>query len=630
MRPNVHSLTLLTLSAALAVGAHASAEAIEPERLGVIGLRTVDVDGNVVRIAMKGGPGPAAIVFLDPGCPIARRYAPVLDALAERAAERGVDFYPVVSDPTVTPADVRAFCSEFELDTPCLIDADGELAARLGPRIVPEAFVISANDTLAYRGRIDDRFADIGRPRAKTSHHDLRDAIDRANGPELTEPVVTEPVGCDFEAWDAREASTEVTYWRDVAPILTAHCVECHRDGSVGPFGLDTYASAKRRARMIARVSEERLMPPWRAEIGFGSFRDEHALGDRQIETLRAWASGGAPEGDAEHALPAPDWPTGEWRLGEPDLVLPMAEAFPIPAKGEDIYRYFVLEPRLPRDVVVTAMDFLPGDPSVVHHMNSFVDYSGRARAKDAEDDEPGFSVFGTGGFFDYSGGTDDVGAIGGWAPGVDPYQLPAGHGIALPAGGELVIEVHYHLSGRATEDLSRVGLYFAKEPVEHYLDGLVIGTVDLEIPEGGEDYARHVWMKVPADMRVTDVMPHMHSIGRSMKAIVTQPDGEVVPLISIPRWDLRWQNIYALREPLFVPKGSRIDVWFHFDNSATNPANPFDPPQPMGWGWGTNEEMAELWMGIVPSDPATAWAIHAAEYAAWMRSGAVTRAEPR
>lgn len=606
-----------------------------PVRHDVHGLRALDLDGRVVRLGVEEGLTPLAFVFLDPGCPIARRYAPGLGELAEGAAERGVRFFAVVSDPTVTPAEVRAFAEEYELDVDVLFDGAGELASRLAPTIVPEAFVVAADGGLVYRGRIDDRFAAVGQPRARVSSHDLRDAIDsvgpRASGaPVVTEPVFTEPVGCVFEAWSEESSSDEVTYWRDVAPILSANCVECHRAGSVGPFEFETYAQAKRRARMIARVCGERLMPPWRAEEGFGHFRDARALSERQIRTLRAWADAGAPEGDREHALPAPPREPSGWRLGEPDLVLPMTEAFSLPADGEDVYRYFVLEPALAEDVIVTAMDFLPGDATVVHHMNAFVDTTGRARAKDAEDEEQGFSVFGTGSFFDYSGDSDGALAFGGWAPGVDPYRLPTDHGIYLPAGGDVVIEVHYHLTGRATEDRSRLGLYLAKEPVSHYLDGLVIGTMDVEIPPGEADYARHVWMDVPADLRITDLMPHMHTIGSSMKAIATLPGGDVLPLVSVPRWDLRWQNIYVLAEPLTVPKGSRIDVWFHFDNSAENPVNPFDPPRPIRWGWGTDEEMAELWIGCVPADPGASRRLHRAEMATWMRSAMPTKPEPR
>ncbi|MEM9381433.1 MAG: redoxin domain-containing protein [Planctomycetota bacterium] len=611
-------------------------------RVDVHGMRVQDLAGEVVRLGVDGGLTPIAFVFLDPGCPIARRYAPGLGALAERAAKRGVGFHAVVSDPAVTPDEVRAFVEEYGLEAHVLFDGSGELASRLAPTTVPEAFVVAADGGLAYRGRIDDRFASVGRPRARVTSHDLRDAIDAAGPTASGAPVVTEPVGCVFEARsdESSDESSEhpsespsgaaVTYWRDVAPILSANCVECHRAGSVGPFQLETHAQAKRRARMIARVCEERLMPPWRAEEGFGHFRDARALSDRQIRTLRAWADADAPEGDREHALPAPPRePTG-WRLGEPDLVLPMTEAFPLPADGEDVYRYFVLEPALAEDVVVTGMDFVPGDATVVHHMNAFVDTTGRARAKDAEDEEQGFSVFGTGSFFDYSGGSDGALAFGGWAPGVDPYRLPPDHGIHLPAGGDVVIEVHYHLTGRATEDRSRLGLYLAKEPVSHYLDGLVVGTMDIAIPPGEDDYARHVWMDVSADLRITDLMPHMHTLGSSMKAIATLPGGDVLPLVSVPRWDLRWQNIYVLAEPLTVPKGSRIDVWFHFDNSAENPANPFDPPRPIRWGWGTDEEMAELWIGFVPADLGASRRLHRSEMATWMGSARPTKPEPR
>ena len=489
---------------------------------------------------------------------------------------------------------------------------------RLRPTVVPEAFVVDAGGRLCYRGRIDDRFVAVGKPRTKVTHHELRDAIAALHTGGRA-PESQPAVGCIFEAWTAAVPES-VTYTRDIEPLLRANCVECHVPGGIGPFPLDSYSSAKRRARMVAAVCEERVMPPWRAARS-GRFRDERILSERQIALFRAWADAGAPKGEADAALPALDRRATKWRLGKPDLVLKMPRPFEIPAEGNDIYRYFVLPPKFPKDVVVTAMDFVPGDPTVVHHMNSFVDYSGRARKKDAEDEAPGFSVFGDGGFFDYSG-ADESGtiAVGGWTPGSDPYSLPPGYGIALERGGEVVIEVHYHLTGKATRDQSEIGFYFAKKPVSKYVDGMVIGTQELDIPANSGDYGRHSFMEVPADLVLTDITPHMHQLGKSLRATLIRPDGTFEPLITIRDWDLRWQNIYTFRQPLRVPKGSRIDVWFSYDNTEDNPDNPSSPPKRVRWGWGTDEEMAELWMGFVPDRPGDAEKIRAAAEASWYR----------
>lgn len=276
-----------------------------------------------------------------------------------------------------------------------------------------------------------------------------------------------------------------------------------------------------------------------------------------------------------------------------------MPQAFDVPATGEDIYRYFVLDGALLEDKTVVAIDFQPGAKAVVHHANFFVDDQGRGRKLAAADPLPGFSTKETGGFMDYDGAS----AIGGWAPGTDPYQLPPGIGGYLRQGGDIVIEIHYHLNGQAQRDRSSLGLYYAKTPVEKYIEGLIIGTQELEIPAGEANYWRHFGMDVPADMELVDISPHMHYVGKSMQAIATLPNGTQQPLICIPDWDLDWQNTFVYRQPVSLPAGSHIDAWFRYDNSAANPANPNKPPVNVQWGWQSTDEMSEIYLGVVPEN---------------------------
>lgn len=365
-------------------------------------------------------------------------------------------------------------------------------------------------------------------------------------------------------------------------------------------------------------------MPPWQAEPGFGHFRQEMFLSQRQIDLISAWIDCGLSEGAPEDRIEAPQFPADGWALGEPDRIMKMPQPYDVPATGDDIYRYFVISNPLDHEMVITAMDFRPGDRTVVHHMNSFVDFAGRARAMDEQDDEPGFSVFGTGSFMSYDGsGTDQAYALGGWVPGMGPMRFPKGYGIYIPAGGEVVIEVHYHLSGKAATDQSELAFYFAKEPVDKYIDGTVIGTQNLAIEPGDDDYQRHFWMNVPADIDLVDILPHMHYIGKSAKVEATLPDGSKLPLVNIENWDFRWQSLYTFRQPVRLPAGSRIDAWLSFDNSADNPANPLENPGEVGWGWETGDEMAEVWMTYVPVDRAESEKIYAEAGASWFRSGA-------
>ncbi|MEM7479304.1 MAG: redoxin domain-containing protein [Planctomycetota bacterium] len=588
----------------------------------VVGTRVVDISGKLHRLGMEDGARPHALVFLDTGCPIANRFAPHLNQLHSEAEELGIALYGVLSDPLISLPEAREFHEKYDLKYPLIWDSVGDLAMRLEPTHVPEAFVVDANGKVLYRGRIDNRFVSIGRLRATITSHDLQDAITAAASGRRPIHAQQPPVGCMFEAWDGG-LPEKIDYARHVAPIVNANCVECHRQGGIGPFALENYQQTKRRAGMSAIVCEERLMPPWKAEPGFGHFQAERILSDRQISVLTQWNESGKAEGSSAEMLPPPPLPRGDWRMGQPDMVLKMPEPFEVPAEGKDVYRYFVISNPLPEDVVIVAMDFKPGDPTVVHHMNSFVDYAGRGRELDAEDQPPGFSVFGTGGFIDYDAtGEDGSAALGGWTPGMEPYRLPPDHGIYLQKGGEVVIEIHYHLSGRATQDQSSLALYFAKKPVRKYLDGLVIGTQDMNISPGDANYERHFWMETPANLTLVDVMPHMHYLGTSAKVVATLPDGEEVPLVNISDWDFRWQSIYTFRKPQFLPKGSRIDAWFTWDNSADNPDNPTEGKQSIKWGWETNDEMAEVWMGFVPERFADSEKIHSAGYASWLRTG--------
>ena len=529
------------------------------QRVHVHGMRVIDLKGDVLRVGTDSGIKPVAVVFMNASCPVSNRYAPELNDFATLAEDHGIAFYGVMSDPYLRADEARSFVADHGFEFPVIFDPSGDFALRLDPFITPEVFVIGTDDSVVYRGRIDNRFESIGVLRNRITSHDLKDALAMVGGGHDLAPRRTVPVGCVFEGWGEDRLPESVTYHRDIAPILSANCTECHRNGGVAPFALDTYVDARRRANMLAFVVQERFMPPWRAAKGFGAFRDERHLSDRQIALLAAWARAGAPSGDESQALPETVWPDPVWRTGNPDLVLEMEEPFAIPATGPDIYRYFVIPFELSGDRAISAIEFQPGNEKVVHHANIFVDYSGKARREDARDDEPGFSVFGTGNFVDYSGEQATWG-IGGWTPGVDPYVLPENHAMWLPAGsGDIVFEIHYHLNGRATEDRSRIGVRFTEGPVDHWIDGLVIGTQQLSIPPESDTYWRHVQMEVPAPMTLVDILPHMHYLGAEAKAIATLPNGKQIPLIHVEEWDLRWQNIYFFREPV-RPAGRQRD----------------------------------------------------------------------
>lgn len=560
----------------------------------VAGWKQLDVSGQLHRLGGRAGQEPFALVFLGSECPISLRSLPGLAELARQGAAEGVVCYGVLSDPLLSRTQAADFQREYSVDFPLLFDASGDLARQLQPSHVPEAFVF-AGEVLVYRGRIDDSFAAPGKPRAVARHHELADAIAALAAGKLPQVARSEPVGCIFESWNPA-LTAPPSYTRDVAPILAAHCVDCHRDGAAAPFALDSYEDAARRARMLALLAQDGSMPPWKPEPGYGHFLDARGLRNEEIERLSAWALAGAPRGPQEDTPPARSFPVG-WTFGAPDVVIEMPEAFAIPADGEDVYRAFVIPSELgARDVV--GFEFRPGAPGAVHHALFFLDTSGVARKRDQADPEPGYAAFGGVGFV-------PAGSLGGYAPGAAPVMLPEGLARQLPEGADIVLQIHYHPSGKAESDRSQLALYFADEPVERHLRGLIVGTRDIDIPAGEADYRRSVELELPVDVQLIGVTPHMHYLGREMSVEAELPDGSLVPLIRVGAWDFRWQGQYLYAEEISLPAGTRLRLEARYDNSEDNPDNPHYPPERVRQGEQTSDEMCLCFFQVTTATPA-------------------------
>ena len=250
------------------------------------------------------------------------------------------------------------------------------------------------------------------------------------------------------------------------------------------------------------------------------------------------------------------------------------------------------------RGKILKGYEFKAGDNSVVHHTTVFVDYTGKLKKYDQQDPAPGYDAFAKGGTMEFGSAV----SIGGWAPGVDPYTYPDGVGFYIEANADVAIENHYHLSGKATTDQSSVALYFADaSEVAEYASSSIAGSQRLHIKAGNSQHVEKVWNYVPVDLKLISVLPHMHYIGKSAKLEVITPDGQRKPLLHVNDWDLRWQGVYPLREPMLIKKGSIIEGVFTYDNSDENHDNPYYPAQDMFWGWGSNDEMLEFYLTYVP-----------------------------
>ena len=354
-------------------------------------------------------------------------------------------------------------------------------------------------------------------------------------------------------------ASDDVTYHRDVAPIMIAHCAACHRPGQVAPFPL---------------------------------------LAGGSMATRPPGGGGGGPAGDPADSPPRPKWPDG-WQLGQPDLVLRMAEAFTVPAEGADVYRNFVLPVPLELRRYVRGFELRPGNPRVVHHSVIQIDRTGSARRLDAGDPGPGFGGMGMG------DSAPPDGFFLGWTPGNTPEFVPSGMSWPLDPGSDLVLQLHLVPSGKPEPVQAEIGLFLTDTPPQREPHLLLLFNPNIDIPPGERAYVIEDTYTLPVDVFALSLYPHAHYLGRDMRVDATLPDGGRRTLIHIPDWDLAWQDSYTFAEPPLLPRGTTVVMRYTYDNSAENVRNPNRPPQRVRYGLQSSDEMGTLSLQVLPRDPA-------------------------
>ena len=404
----------------------------------------------------------------------------------------------------------------------------------------------------------------------------------------------------------AETKPTPPTYNQNIAPILYQNCAGCHRPGEVAPFSLLTYQDAAKRAGLIAAVTKARVMPPWKAEPGYGDFKDARRLTDEQIALIQNWARAGTPEGEAKDKPAPPRFPEG-WQIGQPDRVVTIPSRFAVPADGPDQFRCFVIPLNLEQDVYVGAVEFRADARRVVHHALVFTDPAGQARKLAAGSPDGGYPCFGGPGFA--------AGLMGGWAPGSVPVKPAPGYAAPLRKGTDLVLQIHYHPSGKPEADQSSLGLYFAGAPTRGRTVA-IIGTQDIDIAPGDAHYVVKASMEMPADAQLLRLTPHAHYLCKDMKVTAHLPDGSDKPLIWIKDWDFNWQGSYTYSSPVPLPKGTRIEMEYTYDNSEANPRNPAHPPVRVTYGEQTTNEMGLVFLSFALPTPADAVAFQRALFA--------------
>ncbi len=383
-------------------------------------------------------------------------------------------------------------------------------------------------------------------------------------------------------------AAPAPTFSKDVAPLLFNRCAECHRPGSMAPMSLLTYQDVRPWAKAIKQKVTRREMPPWGADPSVGKFANDPSLKPSEIDMISAWADAGAPEGNRADLPPAPRFAEG-WSIGKPDYIFTMLQPFKVPADGTVPYVYITIPTNLKEDIWIRGVELKPTDRRVVHHIISdLVEGNGQPAdptprpTRDRSRKEVG-------------------GGLGGLVPGRLYGLYEEGVARRIPAGADIVLQMHYTTIGEPVTDLTQIGVVLATEPPTTLRagGGGQILNVMFAIPPGHPNYEVVAKQTINRDTYLSTMYPHMHMRGKDVTYTIVYPDGREELVLRVPKYDFNWQLSYRLAEPKLMPKGSTLLITAHYDNSKDNPFNP-DPTATVRWGDQTWEEMLIGYFGTI------------------------------
>ena len=611
-------------------------------------LRTLD--GDVVRLAELDGAKAIVLAFNGIGCPISEQYNARLQKLADDFGDRGVHVIGINSNRQDTVQELRGFANEFALTFPILKDHDHALADKLGAKRTTEVFLLDGKRTLRYRGKIDDQYSitdrSVGLRKDRAEKEYLLDAVRAVLAGEAPAVTVTEPLGCVIgRKRTVRDADT-VTYHRDIEPIIQRSCQSCHREKQIAPFPLLSYEDVAGWSGMIGEVIENRRMPPWHADPKHGKFANDRSLSDAEIRKVLTWIDNGTPKGDPKHA-PEPVEYVDDWQIGKPDAIYEMPVSFDVPATGTVRYKYFVIATDLPEETWIQAVEVRAGAREAVHHILVF--------AVDPESPQGWRNEVGNGVRSYFAA----------MVPGEQPAVFVDGMAKKLPKRATLVFQVHYTTNGTAVSDRSRIGIKFAKAPVERRVKtASVFRARDLRIAANDADATVRAARRVKESIDLLSFLPHMHIrgsafsytahfpaeveldrkppeglLGGEYRKRISHKDGTLIwrgklpdavydelrahytsdaerrqletlrtkgrseILLNVPAYDFGWQNTYRLETPRRLPRETLLEVVAVYNNSASNPALTEDMwTRSVRWGDQTWDEMLIGYYDYVPA----------------------------
>ncbi len=598
----------------------ADASAVPPSLPGnpieASALMLGDLTGKQQPLMAFLGTNATVVVFLHPSCPLSQRAVPALNELSASLAGQGLRVLGVIQ-PDVSLEDIQAFQKDYSIGFPLGIDVGGACAEAMDATVTPEAFVLDSRLVPQYGGRVDDQYLVRGIRRPAAQREDLAEAVDDVlDGVPVRVPRTT-PVGCPLErkvtaTQPAAAPEKMLTFHKDIAPILNAHCQMCHSPGNVAPFELMTYDDASDWMKPGLREIEARRMPPAQVEGDF-PFVHENSLSKAEVETIREWLHTGMEEGnpaDSAHLPPPPnlnDWPED---LGPPDIILEQSAPTTLAGSGPDLYRYvpFVLDH--PEDLRVRAMQLLPSNRKLVHHALLAYCPSDDIRQMDpailqenyglvAGDSAPGYSTRHLFGLKPHAGNAEDglpaISGIMAYLPGQSATRLPEEADLILPAHSDIVTQFHYHRSGKMESDRTRLGIWLRKDDgKKRAVSSSMFLSGDFTlIPKGSKNFVVQTSDPMPVDAWIYMMMPHCHQLGKTIDVTAWFPGTDKdVTLVRCPSWDFNWQATHQLAEPVFLPKGTLLKSTVVYDNTDSNPRNPFRPAQHVFQGENSYDEM--------------------------------------
>ncbi len=494
------------------------------------------------------------------GCPASRSAAKSLDAMRAKYQGQGVEFLAIDSNLKDTPESIGKEVKASGIGIPVLSDELQLIGESLGFSRNGEVVIVNAQTwKVLYRGAV-----------AKGARDYVSEALDADLSAQPLKVAQTDANGCNIvmPERDRRVAHEQISYEKTIAPMLSDHCVACHRQGGIAPWQMSSYDMVLGFSPMIREVVRTKRMPPWHADPHYGVFGNDRSLTADQTKTLVHWIEAGAPRGSGADPLTMvkKDWPV--WPLGKPDLIVNLPK-FDVPATGVIPYQMWTVDNPLDHDVWVRAVDFLPGARSNLHHIIATI---GGEMAPGQKRD-PG------------------DGSLADYVPGSEPLQIPPESGILLKKGAKFGFQAHYTVNGKEASDVTQMGLYFMDKPPQYRYRAAIMANPKISIPANTKVYTNDATHTFDQEVLVYSLHPHAHFRGSAAEFVAQYPDGHEEVLLNVPKYEFNWQTTYVLKTPIVLPAGTKVKYSMSYDNSTQNKANP-DPNRVVPWGQQTWDEM--------------------------------------